>query len=435
MSERPLPPDARGAEVLQQLERLPGGVQLLEQARARDDVELVGGAVRDILRGGRPLELDVVLGGEPATFATAAAELAGALMQQLGGEVTVHGRFGTATLLWDGGRIDIAARRAEAYAQPGALPEVRPGDPDEDLMRRDFTVNALAVCLGGSARGCLRAVEHGLADLFEERLRVLHSDSFIDDPTRLLRLCRYAARLDFAVEQETQLRAREALAGGALETISAARVGAELKLLLAERDPLAALVALEHGGVLERLAGGLRLDPELLAAASSLLPEDGRLDLLALASLLVVPAAAEADAQQRILALLDGWEYTAGERRIVLEAALRAPEIATEIAAVSRPSALWWLLRGVPVEAVALAGGLCAAHRGWPKARAAAAAWLRELRHTRLQITGEDLLAAGLAAGPGIGARLDRALSLKLDGKLADGREAELQAALEEQSG
>lgn len=440
MSDGASPAD-RGADVLLRLKRLPGGPQLLELAQARADVELVGGAVRDILRGVDPPELDVVLGGDPATFASVAAELASGLAGRLGGEVTVHRRFGTAVLVWPGGRIDIAARRAESYAQPGALPDVRPGDPDEDLMRRDFTVNALAVCLGGEQRGRLRAAEHALADLAEGRLRVLHPGSFLDDPTRLLRLCRYAARLGFAVEQETRLRAEEALAAGALASVSTARIGAELRLLLAERDPLAALLTLERSGMLARLGGGLRLDgdgdgglrldAELLAAALELLPGDGRRDLLALASLLLAPAPI-ADAEARIVALLDGWEYAASERRIVLEAALRAPALVEQIAAARRPSSLWQLLRGLRAETVALAGGIGAAHGRHPESHAAARSWLRSLRDVRLQITGEDLLAAGIVPGPQIGERLERVLRLRLDGELAAGRDAELEAALAE---
>lgn len=434
----------RGDQVLERLALLPGGPQLLERAQAHEDLELVGGAVRDILRGEQPLELDVVLGGEPATFTTVAVALASELAAELGGDLTAHGRFGTAVLTWRQGRIDIAARRTETYADPGALPDVLPGDPEQDLARRDFTVNAIAVALGGEHRGRLRAVQHALADLFEERLRVLHPASFIDDPTRLLRLCRYVARLGFAIEQETQLLAQQALAAGALATVSQARIGAELKLLLAERDPLATLIALQDAGVLGRLEGRLRLDAETLAAALELLPDDGRRDMLALASLLIAPAAAGEsghdpvaaasghDAEWRVATLLDGWECTASERRTVLYAALHARSLARDLAASRQPSQLWRLLRGVPVEAVALAGGLGGA-QGDPLAQVAAHSWLQTLRGVRLQITGDDLLAAGLAPGPQIGRGLERALCKRLDGALADGRDAELQAALAEE--
>ncbi len=118
-------------------------------------------------------------------------------------ETVIHERFATAVVEWIHGRIDIAERRAESYPRPGALPEVRAATVAEDLARRDFTVNAIAVTLAGPHRGRIDAVEHALEDLSAGRLRVLHERSFIDDPTRLLRLARYRARLAFDVEGET----------------------------------------------------------------------------------------------------------------------------------------------------------------------------------------------------------------------------------------
>ena len=142
---------ASGRTVLARLRELPGGSCLLELAAGRDDVELIGGATRDLLLGRSPRELDVVVDGDAASLA---AELAARLPGPADGEAdasletTVHERFGTALVSFQGGRIDLAARRSESYPAPGALPEVRAGTPDEDLARRDFTVNAIAVALG-----------------------------------------------------------------------------------------------------------------------------------------------------------------------------------------------------------------------------------------------------------------------------------------------
>ena len=124
---------------------------------------------------------------------------------------------------WEAGRVDVAERRAESYAAPGALPEVRPGSVEEDLRRRDFTVNAIAVPLGGPAAESWQAPSTALEDLAAGRLRVLHERSFIDDPTRLLRLARYQARLGFELERRTAELAREALAAGALGDASRGR--------------------------------------------------------------------------------------------------------------------------------------------------------------------------------------------------------------------
>ena len=150
---------------------------------------LVGGAVRDLALGreDRP-DLDVAVEGD-------VAELAG----RLGGEVVHHDRFRTAIVRSGDLRVDLAATRAETYSSPGALPEVEPARLDEDLARRDFTVNAMAVPLFGQPQ--LIDPHGGFADLESSLLRVLHSDSFSDDPTRVLRGARYGARLGLDLDQ------------------------------------------------------------------------------------------------------------------------------------------------------------------------------------------------------------------------------------------
>ena len=234
---------------------------------------------------------------------------------------TVHERFGTALVCWQAGRIDIASRRAESYPAPGALPVVRAGTPEQDLRRRDFTVNALAVPLGGARRGELRNVPHALEDLDAMRLRVLHERSFRDDPTRLLRLARYQARLGFEPERLTAELAAAALEGGALQTVSGARIGAELRLALAEPDAIAALAALDDIGVLSALHPPLGLDPALARSAVEMLPEDGRADLLLLACLMLAdtitlarPRAPLQHTGATMLGLLDEMEFPAADR-------------------------------------------------------------------------------------------------------------------------
>ncbi|MFZ2050792.1 MAG: hypothetical protein WB698_12475 [Solirubrobacteraceae bacterium] len=418
-----------GARVLQRLRNLPGGEQVLELASGRADVELVGGAVRDLLLGATPREIDLVLDGSPPSFPDAAVLFARDLAPLLPcddgkqPQVSVHERFGTAAVRWRGGRVDIAARRTERYQHPGALPQVRPGSAEQDLQRRDFTVNAIAVALGGAEPGAIRLAGEALADLHAGRLRVLHDASFQDDPTRLLRLGRYAARLGFVVEPHTALLASQAIAGGATGTVSAARIGAELRLALREADLLGTLSQLAGLGVLAALHPPMRLEPSLLDTALQLLPADGRRDLLALGSLLRKPLP---DADEQLQAVLDGFEHPAAERAPVIETALRSDTLSRELGHEREPPALWDLLRGVPVEAVALAGALAGSGPG----RAAAQRWLGDLRHIRLQISGDDLLAAGVQAGPEVGERLANALRQRLGGTIESGRDAELRAAL-----
>ncbi len=431
-SDEPTPTD-----LLERLRAEPGGEQLL--AAACPDAYLVGGAVRDLLLGRHPRELDVVVEDRRPPYGRAAGQLAGALARSVGAPGTEHERFGTATVGWDAGRIDVAAARRERYPAPGALPEVEPARLAEDLLRRDFTVNALALALDGERSEELHAAPHALEDLRVGRLRVLHERSFLDDPTRLWRLARYRSRLGFAVEERTAQLAAAAVAEGALQNVSGARIGAELRLVLAEPDPLDALAELERLGLLAALHPRLRLESPLVRRALELLPaggtragsvEVGRPDLLLLAAL-VLPLALRADdvvgghPQPEIAALLDRLEFPASERDRVAAAAAAVPRLVEELPRVATPSQLRALALRVPPEGIALAGAVS------EPAALAARRWLEELRHVRLAITGKDLLAAGVPQGPEVGRRLEVALRKRLDGELADGSEAELAAALE----
>ena len=423
-----------GAAVLGALSELPGGRELLELSRERGDVELVGGAARDLLLGRSPRELDVLVTGDVASLARELAtrlrgDRAGAA--GAGPETTLHERFGTATVAWASGRIDIAARRSEFYPAPGALPEVRAGTAEEDLARRDFTINAIAIPLSGPDRGVLRTVPNALEDLRESRLRVLHERSFIDDPTRLLRLARYRARLGFELEQRTAELAVQALAQGALTTVSGARLGAELRLALTEPDPVAALSELDRIGALQALNPLLSIDPALARVALAETPPDAGTDVVLLACL-ILPIARDggADSKPVIRDLLDALEFGSGERQRALSAASDAAGLLTSLDGAERPSELMGVLSDAPVEAIVLAVAL-GELQSRTRATAAARRWLHELRHVRLKIGGDDLLAAGVPAGPEIGRRLDAALAMRLDGELDDTPKAQLHAALE----
>jgi tRNA nucleotidyltransferase (CCA-adding enzyme) len=478
MAETPASAPA-AADLREQLRALPGGPELLAAAAEvlPGRAFLVGGAVRDMLLGARPRELDVVVeGGGPLGYA--AAQLAGALATRVGAHASVieHERFGTAIVEWEeeGGegsaRVDIATARREHYAAPGALPQVELGSLVEDLQRRDFTVDALACALDGAqqeeARAMsnafddpratpgavqepgavpgaleqLRAVPGALEDLRARRLRVLHERSFLDDPTRLWRLARYRARLDFAVEEHTAQLAANAVADGALQTVSLARIGAELRLALGEADPVAALAALDELGLLAALHRRLWFDTRLARDALELLSEaegdsepQPRSDLVLLAVVLqpmvVDLLEDDVDVEGDMDALLEGMEFRSAEIALVTRAAICADAIAEELARAEESSEVYEAASFESLEGVALAGAWD--ERSWSNARIAARRWMTELRNIRLEITGADLLAAGLPEGPEIGRRLRAALCAKLDGELDDGREAELAAALQ----
>jgi tRNA nucleotidyltransferase (CCA-adding enzyme) len=394
-------PMAPSPDLARRLRALPAARPLIDVLDGDPGAWIVGGAVRDLLLGGVPEDLDLVIEGD----AVAAAQR---LAAALDGEVVVHDRFGTATVVAAGHVYDLATARAEAYATPGALPDVRPGTIEDDLLRRDFAVNAIAVALDGRVAAAPDAWE----DLDARRLRVLHEASFRDDPTRLLRLVRYATRLGFSVEDRTAELARAAVAGGALATVTPTRVGSELRLLLREPSAIQALawIAAWEGS----FGVSLAFDATVAERASALLPADGRRDLLLLASAVrSVPPAA-------LAAWLDALGFVARDRDTVVAAA-QAQGVEVRLAAAGRPSEIASAVRGAPVEAVALAGALGAE----PGARA----WIDDLRHVSLAIDGADLLAAGLPQGEAVGRGLAAALRARLDGEAAD-RDAQLAAAL-----
>jgi tRNA nucleotidyltransferase (CCA-adding enzyme) len=394
--------------LLGRFSELPAAHPLLARLGEAEGVYLVGGAVRDLLLGAAPLDLDLVIDGEPEAVAAL-----------LGPPDKVHDRFETRTVSLDGFTYDLARSRRETYGYPGALPTVEPAGIEEDLGRRDFTVNALALGLAGASRGRLLEAPHGREDIEARRLRVLHDRSFIDDPTRLLRLARYAGRLAFAVEDGTRALAQAAVAARAPDTVSGPRLGTELRLLAEQGDPLQGFRVLAELGIDEAIAPGLGIRQadraELARRALALLSSDGApADLVLAVATLDVPNAA-------LAGLLDRLAFPAARRDRIVAAATRAQELAQRLGAAAEPSQIAAAIGSGPPELVALAGAL--------GAEAPARRWLDDLRHVRLEIDGDDLLAAGLEPGPAVGAGLAAARAAKLDGR-ADGREAELAAAL-----
>ncbi len=461
--------DVSGRGVLERLRELPGGDELLAAARAHDgEVELVGGAVRDILLGGLPRELDVVVEGDVRTFAEKLASRVGGVAsvantmararartigemeapvdgndvgddgdrRDVGSpvELTYHERFQTVVMRWPQGEIDIAMRRSETYTAPGALPEVAPGSAQQDLERRDFTINAVAVVLAGEQAGELRSVEGALEDLAARRLRVLHDASFSDDPTRILRLVRYAARLGFEIEPRTSDLLSAAIAAGALRTLSGQRLGAELRLAMAEPEPLGPLAELERLGVLRAWQPGVSFDEALVRAALRALPEDGSVRLLLAASLLL-GLCHELDREETEPAMrgfLYDLELPAGEGDRVFGMAVSAVFTSDHVDSVEMFSEVAELMLGTPVESLALAAASCELGDG-PDSYGVQLIdeWLNRRRHIALQLTGEDLLAAGVPEGPEVGARLEECYRLLLEERIEPGRESELRAALE----
>jgi tRNA nucleotidyltransferase (CCA-adding enzyme) len=372
---------------------------------------LVGGAVRDLLRGDSTVDLDLAVEGD-------AVREAGALAERLGGSALPHERFGTATVRAQPLILDLATTRRESYPQPGALPVVEPAPLLEDLRRRDFTVNAMALGLSGDDLGRLHDPADGRVDLDAGLIRILHPKSFLDDPTRLLRAVRYESRLNFALEDDTEQRAREAVAAEALATVSGVRIRAELMDLLCEHEAPRSVERLAHLGIDHALHPALVADAELVANAKLGAMETGANPALAALATLCAPAESAAGIQAWVGSL----GLTGAERDAVLRASTRAPSLARELRGQLRASELRELLEGEPAEVLALALALGAPAD--PVLR-----YLGDLRSAGLEISGDDLIAEGVPQSPAVGRALKETLGRKLDGEIS-GREEELRVAL-----
>ena len=399
------------SQLRERVRRLPGMDRLLPALEGLPPAYLVGGAVRDMLRGETPADLDIAVEGDGRSVARAVAD-------RLGGEVREYERFGTADVVLPGHTFHFATTREEVYDAPGELPRVAQTSLSEDLRRRDFTVNTMAIGLTGDDLGHLYDPFGGLGDLDAGLIRVLHDGSFLDDPTRLLRAVRYAARLDFALEQETERLAREAVAADALSTVSGKRIRADLMALLEEHDVGRAIERLRELEIHSALHPELDPDPELVASAALGAAAIGANRGVTALAALVESAPEELDLWLADLHLL------ADER----DAASRAARVAPRIAMALRerehsPSELRELLGREPLEALALALALRAPSE--PVLR-----WVTDLRGVGLEISGDDLIAAGVPEGPAVGRALEETLRRKLDG-IVSGREAELEIALQ----
>ena len=411
-----------GPDLSAQLLAIPGLEPVFEAVQAVaegfDGVYLVGGAVRDLLMDEPSFDVDIAVEGDGIAFGRA-------LAQALGGRVVPHDKFGTAIVLYEGGRVDVATSRTEFYDYPGALPAVEQASIRQDLYRRDFTINAMAVSLKGEDFGRLVDFFGGLQDLEAKVIRVLHNLSFIDDPTRLFRAIRYENRYGFRMDAHTYGLARACIEMELVGELSSARLRDELQALLSEA---------EIGDSLRRMTE-LRLDQAIhphLAAGEEAVELVVELDALR------ERYAPDAPAWRLRLAALarrlppdelyDWFERLKLRRRDgerIADAVTVAARLRERVTATDEPARL----RAV-AEPHDPDGVLMAMAGAGEAARTRLSRYLEELRDVHLEISGGDLAELGLTESPQVGAILEEVLRRKVNGEL-DGRDAELAAARE----
>jgi len=398
------------------LARLPAGeLELLRRAgriarRLGYGLYLVGGPVRDLLLGRPSSDVDLMVEGDAST-------LAQALARELGGEVGTPSHFGTVKLRLPARVVDVATARTESYPHPGSLPVVAAASAVEDLCRRDFGINALAVDLVPGRFGRLLDPCGGLPDVQRRRLRVLHARSFHDDPLRLIRAVRLLCRLGLRLEPRTRRLAKEAIAAGALDTLSRRRLQDELTLFLEEPALACQVRRAQALGLLGALIPGITLDPGLLArlrcgvrGVDWLLrqPHHQPVERWLVVGLLLVAAAGEE------AGLAAGHRLLPGKKA---QHALVALTVDRErwldlIRAQPTPSVLTTHLDALPAEAVlALACYLP------PPLRSVLRRYLARWRHLRARLGGRDLLALGFTPSSRWREVLAELRAARLDGR------------------
>lgn len=389
-------------------------------ARRAETVYLVGGTVRDLVLGRPGEDLDVVVVGD-------GMDLAQALARAMRGKLTRYHAFQTARIDLPGGlRVDVATARGEDYPRPGGLPRVRAGSLEEDLARRDFTINAVASCLLPDRFGELADPFDGLADIDRGLIRFLHEGSFVDDPTRMLRALRFALRFDYELEERTGRALADGARGLYLDEVSGDRLRREVTKLFDEA-PVGGPVTLREHELLVALHAGLVAVPELLDRLQretrqyrQRVGEEGELApgwtrVLALLARPLQPRARwelvrrlRLSRRQRRPVIESGAPWERALVRLEEAGSPDVAEVATEIADLGDDSLL-----------VALAG----MGPDREELRGLLRRTMRERIRVEVALDGQDLLAMGCPEGPEVGELLAALRAARLRGDVASEEE------------
>jgi tRNA nucleotidyltransferase (CCA-adding enzyme) len=383
----------------------------------------VGGIVRDLLLNKRPTDIDMVVEGD-------AIRLARKLRRKFGGETHSHAQFGTAkwqlnSAAWEKiapdaplenvpDAIDFVTARTEFYVQPSALPEVEQGSIKLDLHRRDFTINTLAIRLDGAHLGKLLDFYGGRRDLEQGIVRVLHSLSFVDDPTRILRAVRLEQRLHFTIEPRTAELIDSALP--MLDRVTGERIRNEIELALEEADPAPVMARLAELGVLAHIHPGLLWLEQVAQQFDRLQREAQAQDFFRNKSLTfyyfalwLLPLSGKV--QEEVMERLRVRKTTQEDMTALVDLLHKLAVLPAD----ARPSEVVKVLR--PCRERALLTALIAVG---PESTAGEqiTRYLKEWQHVQSALNGNDLITMGIPKGPKIGRLLEELLAARLDGKI-----------------
>jgi len=376
-------------------------------------VYIVGGLVRDLLLGVKNFDLDIVIEGDGIGFAESLAGLFKAKLIR-------HRRFGTATvILRPGLKVDIASTRKEIYPQPASLPQVAPGTLRDDLLRRDFSINAMAIKISGKDFGKLVDFFGGKEDLAFGKIRVLHELSFIDDPTRILRAVRFEKRYSFHLESKTLRLLKEAGRRKMLEQVEPQRLRDELILILKEAQPLKQMQRVQELAGLKFIWNNLTLSTNSKKTFWAIAAElrwfkkahtrRRQLDfwLIYFMSMLDILSL------RSVKLICKKFVFSRGEiKRIISYRKIGQPFIARLSQKKIRPAGIFDLLEPLSYEVILL---LKAKYKN-PVFQGHIKDFLQSYNGMRLHIRGHDLVGLGLQPGPDYQRIFRKVLKAKLNG-------------------
>ncbi len=373
---------------------------------------LVGGSVRDLLRGESNLDIDIVVEGDGITFAKA-------LGKKLKAKVISHLRFGTAVIITDQLKFDVATARTEYYESPGALPKVEISSIKKDLYRRDFTINTLAVKLNPDNFGQILDFFGGQRDLREKTIRILHNLSFIEDPTRAFRAIRFSERFGFKISKHTKNLIKTAVKINLFDKLSGSRLYDELNLLFFETEPLKAIVGLSELDLLKFIHPHLTLTSALEETFEAIQETFAWFELLFIEdelskSHLFLMALFEGLKTQECEKALQRLSVPTRAKKEILVGIKQSKTTLLKLKMSMKEKDIYYTLK--PLSLLTILFAIAKAKD--KEQKKAISLYLTTLRKIKASLTGKDLKAMGYNPGPLFNKILKAILEVRLEGKV-----------------
>jgi tRNA nucleotidyltransferase (CCA-adding enzyme) len=382
---------------------------------------VVGGFVRDLIIGRQNLDVDIVIEGDAISFANE-------FSKAKKGKVTSHESFGTAIVtLPDGSKIDVATARSEVYSRPGALPTVQPGKIEDDLKRRDFTINAMAMNLKDDKFGELVDVLDGFSDLQKHKIKIIHEKSFEDDPTRIFRAIRYEQRYGFSMDRHTEELLNFAIDRNFLTTITKQRIRNEILLILNEENASRPLNRMRELNLMRYIHPELLLNNRKfnliykITEMNSFMPlpflkANEKVDYVLIKLMILLDGLNETDAIDISERLALNKKYTEALKSSVTRLPKALLTISEETAT---PSEIYKALKDLTFDTL-----IYSIFKGGRDSVYQIMLYLTVLRDTKPLITGKDLIELGYTEGPIFNEILTEVFNAQLDEEIKTKQEA-----------